>query len=391
MMKRFILWISYAALALCFNVNAQNPGLPTIDNIKKEAVETCENYNLPLVLCENFVNAFFDSISQAESEDRLKDFQSILAEQVKANIKSQDMWVELANSSGLLGSKLDDSLFLELKVVDVEDADSVVGLDFSYENEFNRNYLADDENSSLASYWTLSVNASGFITQDAEENPRNFLEAKIGFLGGSYTKVPIQPDSVTKAAYRFSQDIDNQQLRDDFWALMDNVTKPLGGFTYLKYGIDFGFETDQEIDAKNSVISAFGFARYESWSKNSMLGSLGIVPSIRLAIDEVNPNAQTPRALAGDDSTYSRFSGQVALWMPLGQFTNQPYFVGFSYQTYRELSASDIVKNANLDAYHLRTFTVSTPSGIFASYSSGRLPFDLTSQQTVELGFKTYF
>ena len=62
------------------------------------------------------MNAFFDSISQAESEDRLKDFQSILAEQVKANIKSQDMWVELANSSGLLGSKLDDSLFLELKV-----------------------------------------------------------------------------------------------------------------------------------------------------------------------------------------------------------------------------------------------------------------------------------
>lgn len=390
-MRSYLFLLYSIGLFFCLNASAQDLAFPSIDNIKKQAVKTCEGYNLPTVLCENFVNTFFDSVDQAEKEKRLEEFRSILADKVKDMLKSEDTWIELVNSSGLLGSKLDEALFLELKVVDVKDADTVLGLEFKYDKEYNRNYLDDDEKKSMVSYWTLSINASGFITQDAEENPRNLLEAKVGFLGGSYTKVPIQPDEVTTAAYRFAQDIDNQQLRDEFWQSMNNVTQPLGGFTYLKYGIDAGFETDQEIDAKNSVISAFGFARYESWDNGSILGSLGIIPSVRVAIDEVNPNSETPRALAGDDSSYSRISGQVSLWMALAKFTKQPYFFGFSYQTYRELNASDIVKNANLETYHLRTFSLSMPYGIVASYSSGRLPFDLTSQQTVELGFKTYF
>ena len=55
------------------------------------------------------------------------------------------------------------------------------------------------------------------------------------------------------------------------------------------------------------------------------------------------------------------------------------------------MGASDMVKSADLDSYQLKTYSLNTPTGIFVSYSSGRLPFGLENESTVELGFKTYF
>ena len=39
------------------------------------------------------------------------------------------------------------------------------------------------------------------------------------------------------------------------------------------------------------------------------------------------------------------------------------------------MGASDMVKSADLDSYQLKTYSLNTPTGIFVSYSSGRLPF----------------
>jgi hypothetical protein len=121
------------------------------------------------------------------------------------------------------------------------------------------------------------------------------------------------------------------------------------------------------------------------------MGYNNIKPSLRVAAETVDPNMQTPRAIAGDNSSYTRLSGEFSLIVPLQKLASLPYYLTFNYQIYAEMGASDIVKTANLDAYQLKTYSLNTPTGIFVSYSSGRLPFGLENESTVELGFKTFF
>jgi hypothetical protein len=358
---------------------------------RAKALKKCDSYNLPKLLCNALVTSFFDAAIESNEQGSLDNFEDYLSNNLKDNIlKSDEVLNEVVFNSGLLSSKLEDSpLSLKFKAIDVEDDDTVMGLEFAYNREFARNYL--NASKTMRRYYTFEFDVSGTVTQKAEENPRDFIEAKASFLGGAYTRIPTQPKMVTDIAQYYVDNIDDEVAQKAFWNAMDDVTKPLGGFTYFKYGIEAGFETEQDFDAKNTVITAFAFTQYESWDDGTFLGSLGLIPSARFALDEVNPNSETPRALAGDNSSYRRVSGELSLWMPISQYTGKSMFFTFNYRTYRELSANDVIKNANLDKYHLRTYTIGGPSGLYLSYTSGSLPFDLQSQQSVELGFKTYF
>lgn len=358
---------------------------------REEAEKKCNDYNLPKPLCLALVASFFDAANEAVANSGTLSFEEYFAEQLESNVfKSDKVLNEVIFNSGIIGARLADSpLSLKFKALDVENADTVIGLEFLYSRELNRQYLTASE--TMRRYYAFEFDVSGVITQNADENPRNFIEANISVLGGAYTRIPTQPQMVTDTAQFFVDNIDDEAARNAFFNAMDDITKPLGGFTYLKYGLAAGYEADQRFDAKNAVVSAFAFAQYESWDDASFLGRLGILPSLRVALDEVNPSAQTPRALMGDESSYSRLSGEISLWMPILQFSGEPMYITFNYQTYRELSASDAVVNAGLEKQHLRTYTIGSPSGIYFSYASGSLPFDLQSQQTVELGFKTYF
>lgn len=241
----------------------------------------------------------------------------------------------------------------------------------------------------------VDVDVSGTVTQNAEENPRNFIEAKVGFLWGKYTKLPIQPQEVVNLVNELNDqaclldvacvakfnDLVNGQLAID----------KVNGFTYLKLGGKLGYETDQRFDAQNKTISAYAYASYEAWNKNTFLGSMGIRFSIYLTVDEVDPNEETPRALAGDDSYFRRFTGSFSDNVPVGNLFNTPMTLGFNYRTYQEISPSEIVKQAGLDKYHLRTWTLNSVNGISVSYSSGSLPFDQQSEDLVAIGWQTYF
>ena len=90
----------------------------------------------------------------------------------------------------------------------------------------------------------------------------------------------------------------------------------------------------------------------------------------------------------GDESAYYRASFEVSIWLPLNY---QDFAFTYNYRHYQELGASEIVKNASLDKAHLRTYTISGPYGLFASYSSGRLPFGFDDEVMVQLGWKWHF
>jgi hypothetical protein len=64
-------------------------------------------------------------------------------------------------------------------------------------------------------------------------------------------------------------------------------------------------------------------------------------------------------------------------------------YISANWRRYDELSAPEAVRAADLAYYEYFVATVGPQRGLFASYSSGRLPFELSDDQIYELGFRT--
>jgi hypothetical protein len=315
---------------------------------------------------------------------------------------------ELVNDSRLYQSFLDtpsiksklDSipLALKFKMIDRENDDSVVGLDFAYSHNFEKTKL--NSNGSRESNFGFDFNINGTVTQKAEENPRNFIVAKISARYSDDPVFAISPaarssEPLLKEA-TISYCLDDKHVDSDLCDQMDqdvyrNLFGALGGISFFDFGLDIGYETNQSFDAKNRTIGGFAYYSYENHNPSSFIGAFNIKPAILINIESVSPSDETPRAMAGDDSSFERISYEFSLNMPLDEFFNVPYTFTYNFRGYEEVSPSDLVEAANLDKYRLRTYSLITPVGLIASYSSGRLPFGLEDENIVSLGFQTYF
>jgi hypothetical protein len=287
-------------------------------------------------------------------------------------------------------------LGLEFKELDGENGEPALALSYAINYELARKGVTTD--GAWNRSYALAFNATGTYTQDPLENPRNFLDTKLTAFGSRSTRIPEQSlefgQQLTEAALRNvacegETSPECEGAADEVFMLLDDTMGFLKAFRYQEFGLDAGLESDQEFDVKNRKFSAFYFSQYESWGSNSVLDLLNVTPAFRVGLDSIAPNSLTPRALAGDDSSYLRFAGEVSFWIPLG--ARVPLALTLNYRHYRELDPSDIVKNANLDSYDIRTLSLTGTNGLFVTYSSGRLPFDVQGDDVVALGWKTYF
>jgi hypothetical protein len=345
-------------------------------------------------LCEHGL----DVLSNAAERDP-KDADEALnfiIEELEKKLKEKE-FVAVAMESPFLKGKLDVLPFdTTFKVIDLEEGDSVLALDFGYRHEFSNNTYAQEGKRSKS--YKFDFDLRGTATQNDEENPRNFIESSLSFAFSS------RPNFTDKAILSTLLDMDrvkecttDRDLQNDkecilLEKLAIDASMESAGFTYfMDYGVDIGYETDQSFNASNTTLSLFGRVTLKDYRNKTFMGLSGIIPTVRLAIESVDPSAETPRAITGDDSDYERFTAEFHVDVPLIELMNIAYTFSFNYRSFSEFGASDIVKDVNLDRYHLRTFSLSAPAGLAISYSSGRLPFGLEEQQTIELGFKTYF
>lgn len=347
----------------------------------------------PVALSDVVCKSYLDVLKEAASThpDNIEAFREAISVAVDKQIGVPEFWNGVIESPALSNTVGALPLTLNFKLFDRENADSVIGLEFSYSKDFNKTIYSDKGDRELS--YQFNFNADGVVTQNAEENPRNFVNAKLAFSGSSTPSFNLKK-TVDSLAYEhcfkaeYNSDAKCARLTADG---LKEFFEPVGSAFYIDYGLDIGFETDQEFTAKNQVYGLFTFIAYEDFHRDTFMGYNNIKPSIRLAAESVEPNSDTPRAMAGDDSSYTRISGEFSLVVPLTKLAGVPYSFGFSYRTYDELDASDVVKVANLDSYQLRTYSLATPTGLFFSYSSGRLPFGIDDESIVELGYKAYF
>lgn len=376
--------LSIALVAASFSTYAQQ-NVPLTD----PALAMCPS-SFSDEICKQWLNALTSKL-QNKIDKNTGDADAL------TKFKTNGEFVDALMASPFVSAKLDKlPVDVTLKVIDIEDGDSVLAIDFNYKKEISRTYY-DPDGSRQKSY-KFDLNINGTATQNEEENPRNFIEASLSF---SFQNMPTFDevktlDALNQNYYKVYSCTSADSINDIVCAKLinDNTIKPfeeVGATYYFDYGIDLGYEADQAFKAKNRRLSGFVTMTFEDMSKNSFMGINGIVPSLRVAIDTIEPNSEAPRALEGDDSSYERVSAEFHLNMPLIKLVDLPYLFSFNYRTFDELDASDIVKEANLDSYRLRTYSLSAPNGLVLSYSSGRLPFGLEDENAVELGFKKYF
>ena len=370
-------------------VNAQ------VNEVQKDVIksiampdEYCKKLKIELTVCKVIYEAGLKKIIGDGSNEEIR---VQLEENLKAVILQPDYLNKNLLESAFVASKIEGSpLTLEFAQLDRKDADNVLGLKYSLDYSIKKGYI--DSSGDWDKRWGFKLLSSGTITQNSEENPRNFIDLKVTAFGSISTEIPTQGEAFFARAMILTNavNINKQAAIDELDAMFENALSPLGGYQWYTFGVDLGLEADQEFKAKQKKISGFVYGQYESWTKSSFIGAMGIVPSIRIGVDSIDPNKETPRALAGDNSSYYRISGEASLWVPLGRFNDQPLVLTFNYRTYDELSPSDITKNAKFDNYRLRTYALRGPYGLYVSYSSGQLPMNFQSEQLIELGLKLH-
>lgn len=356
----------------------------------QEQSESAEEALCPSALDTDACKTIIEGLTKGlrAKSNSIDDYKQIL----EAMWSDKDLLTSILNSP-FLSNRLETlPVDVTFKVIDVEDGDSMLGMEFQYAKNISRTIYSHGDSREKSYGFDFSVD--GTVTQDDEKNPRNFINTKFSF---SFSNHPTFNEakavkSLTKNVFCIDEENINStecgELTADGTA---DFFEQMGSTVYFDYGIDLTYETDQAFDAHNTLASAFIIASYEDFHRDSFLGSNSIIPTVRIAIDTVEPSSGSQRALAGDGSSYERFSGEFHLSVPLTKLLDAPYLFSFNYRIYEEIGASDIVEQAGLDTYHLRTYSLSAPSGIVVSYSSGRLPFGLEEQQTIEIGFQTYF
>lgn len=125
-------------------------------------------------------------------------------------------------------------------------------------------------------------------------------------------------------------------------------------------------------------------------------------PSLHLAYGKVDPSKNTVRnVLPEGDESYNRWNAEIAFQSTVARIANRSIVFEASYRVYQEVSAPDAIKDAGLDKFTYSTASLFAPASLFGieleghevylTYAHGKLPFDISTKDTLMLGWKFNF
>jgi hypothetical protein len=312
---------------------------------------------------------------------------------------------------------------LNLRAVSFEAADSDArGLGFAYdlEKDLARSTFRQTKVSHTGLAATLKAN--GNVAVDRRINPRDFLVSDFsvhwyGSRGG------VWPGAPTTAAERtrLNQLEDSVALIADPDALRASpAMRELVGFirsrltTHLYWDLagSARIESDQDFDEKQNVLGATVGAvldvphpvpmnlfdwpaaalRYLSGYDPEFSPRGSSLPSLQVELATVKPDGDSVRTASGDTRQFMRVRLEAGMRSPVfGKPDGNRIFLDAGYRLYQELGASRAAKAADIDQFSYFVAALVSSTGPYASYSTGRLPFDRRNDQVYELGFKFDF
>ncbi|MDR3667475.1 MAG: hypothetical protein P4L35_11590 [Ignavibacteriaceae bacterium] len=293
---------------------------------------------------------------------------------------------------------------------------TALGLSYSYNKDIQRHLINQDSSGSTGISFTFG--AEGNVAMDKDINPDNFLDTKLSFHYFLSQGGTIKTDESTAILLNNLEDeaakiTDKQTLTiSPFWLQFRTlINQNLSTQFYYDFSLNASLESNQDFSKKQYVYGTqFGFD-LKAWNPNSTLANLNIfdwpfsiirvftgcdknisprgstIPTILAGVDLINPQNDPIRAEIEALKTYPRFRFESSFKT---QISNSSWFTA-NFRYYKEINAPKVVSNANIDEFIYFTSAFTLSNGLYFSYTTGKLPFDMKNEQVYSLGFQYKF
>lgn len=318
-----------------------------------------------------------------------------------------------ANDS-IYGKWLND-LNLEFKTFQNQDS-TKSSLGFSYGLNLERARIVQKRN--LKKGKSISFETKGNVAFNKLVNPNNFLNSKLSlnifYTGGGITIKETNNDLSYYANLRrklATYPSSDEILKSPEW---EEINKKfiLKNSWVVKYDLNAGLESNQEFTKTQNTLGIRLGTSLKSWDKHNIASKLNIIdypfelirkitnydgnihpgitiPSLLIGFDYVNPINDTIRKnIEGELKPFPRVNLEIGFRTVITEVSKQTLYFNSSFKYFQEINASTNIRSNNYDEFSYFTASLTTSSGLYVSYSNGKLPFDRQNDAVYELGFK---
>lgn len=289
-----------------------------------------------------------------------------------------------------------------------------LGFEYKYDNSWTKNKKTGK--SLFLQNYDLVFN--GEVAFKKKQNPNNFLESSFSYEGAfMWGGQPMKIDDATSDKIQEIEDsiIERRQRKEPYLDLYQKVNSLITVTDQFYLGIKgkFAFESNQDFTKRQfspGVLIGFGA---KGWNKNEALRYLNILdypfalirlltgtdaafnvygatfPSFLFGIDYVIPNKDTVRkTLIGNDDPFSRLRFEVGFKTRVARIGKEVIHFSSNFRWYQELNSNNAIKINKLDRSAFFVASLESYTGLFVSYTTGKLPFDRKNDQVYALGFR---
>ena len=321
-----------------------------------------------------------------------------------------------------LGKLLKDAN-IRFKTFEGRDGNAQLG----FEYDLTKSLLSptDREEDEQRFIYGATFYARGNVAFDQAANPNDFLETGVSVNAFRHSFKPRLENPVTAELQDSTQafftliakedlEPDDYRERPEWRSIEENIRGLLGRDVLIDVSGHATFESNQDFSSSqfayglragivarewspdaflsrfNLFDYPFGLVRVLTGAEDSFTPTGTALPTLMVGLDAVEPKENEARVAVGDDGVYPRFRSEIAMKSRLGHLSGQVISASLGWRYYREIDASSAIKTANLDEHSFFAARIDFPAGVYASYSTGKLPLDASNDSVLALGFQVH-
>jgi hypothetical protein len=297
---------------------------------------------------------------------------------------------------------------------------SNTSLGFSY--DLNIDYANFKKKNGLTVSNSFGLKANGNVAFKKELNPNNFLETNINYSytlhkGGVLTTTNseffTEKNNIASKLILLKDPRSKEAL--NLWKEFGQKMKFSNQYT-LNVSPYIGYETNQEFSKTQFTPTVLVTIGAKAWDDQNALARANIfdypfallrlllktdntftpygstIPTLQFGYSHVTPsNDDIREQLLNNTDPYPRFKVEAGFRTIITRIEKENIFFSSNFRYYKEINAPEIINTQNLNSFTYFVMALQSTSGLFVSYSTGRLPLDVNGDQVYALGFNYKF
>jgi hypothetical protein len=308
---------------------------------------------------------------------------------------------------------------IEFKTFELQKEDRI-GLGFKYDWDFD--WMKYNNLPLKRNGVSIQFQSHGNVAFRKELNPFDFLSTGLSFGGFQYSggvarqttaevRDLLNELEISLAMMTTVEEIENSQewktfneylqLTDQYYVGFDGVIELENSQDFTKKQLVAGIKLGLGAKgwAENSTLSYFNLPDYPFALIRLITGTDknfnpdgATIPVLMARVDYVNPVADnTRKTLTGNENSFARLNVEIGFRTLIAEIKEHAIYFNADARFFKELNAPEIIRQADLHRHNFLQVSISSSRGFFASFATGKLPFDATNNNVYELGFRHNF